>query len=188
MISLLFFPLMALTAETSRASAPCSNPQQVIGDGKVSTLAPDAQSLELELIAKGLQIGSAADVSWTSYSVDLQPRVYGGWAITSNGVPVIPVNNQLVTRDDTPFPPEPEPVHPNIPGARFVSSIPLMIGDHRAGLWIEAGGRSLIARYRPGSSDAPIPVQRSSKPILGLFYVGSRCTWWHLPVLAAAFR
>lgn len=173
MIALLLTSLMTQAADMPVAALPCKSAQQIIAASRVSTIAPDAQSLGLELFASGLQIGSAANVSWDHCSVSLQPRISGGWAIASNGVPVVPVNSQLITRDEPIFPPEPEPAHPEIPGARFISSTPLMIGDLRAGVWIEASGRSLIARYSPGSTDAPVPILRSSELIIGVSYVGA---------------
>lgn len=173
MIAPMLISLTALAVDMPVAPTPCVSAQQIIAAAQISGVTPDTKSLGLELFAKGLHVFDAANVSWDRCSVTLQPRVYGGWAITSNGVPVIPVNNQLITRDDQIFPPEQEPEHPNIPGARFVSSASLMIDHLRAGLWIQPDGRSLIARYQPGSSDAPVPILRAFDPIIGLFYLGA---------------
>jgi hypothetical protein len=100
-------------------------------------------------------------------------RVHGGWALTDTGIPVIPAEQHLITRDDAIPAAEAEPPHPTVPNATFISSTGLAVGDQRAGLWSRSDGSVLIARYHPGQVEQPTPILVSKIPVLGLFYLGA---------------
>lgn len=165
--------ILSATATDAFPQAPACTPQQVVESGQVSQLKPDSSSLGMELQADGLRVTDADEVLWSTCATKLQARVYGGWGITDTGIPVIPAEQHLITRDDAVPAPEAEPAHPTVSGATFISSTGLTIGDQRAGLWSQPDGTCLIARYRPGQSDQPTPILVSKVPILGLFYLGA---------------
>jgi hypothetical protein len=151
----------------------CRTPEQVVAEAKVAEVGPNASALGLTFLATGLSIASAADVSWQGCMVHVQPRQYGPFLATENGVGFIPGDKRIFIREG-PLPgSEPETDHPEIPGGRFVSSTLLGIGDQRAGLWIQANGQSLIARYRPGKPESLDSLMSSSLPVMGVFYLGA---------------
>lgn len=171
-INALLAILSAVAANASSQPVPCTS-QQIVASGKVSELKPDSSALALELQATGLRITDADEVSWSTCPVRLQSRVYGGWGITDTGIPVIPTEQHLITRDDAIPAPEAEPSHPTVPNATFISSTGLPIGDQRAGLWSRSDGSVLIARYHPGQAEQPTPILVSKAPVLGLSYLGA---------------
>ncbi len=185
------FATFILAAIVSGPASPtsCTTPQEVINAASISALAtPDSSMLGLKLVAPGFRIDQVTDVAWRGCTVKLRPRVFGDWIITESGVPLRPAGKQLITRNDPIPPPEPEPEHPTIAGDRFISSTSLLIGNQRAGLWMQKDGRSLIARYKPGTTDAPAPLLISIPPIIGLFYLpapdapgGALLFWQRLP-------
>lgn len=164
--------LSAVAANASQQPVRCTS-QQIVAAGKVSEIELKSSDVALELQAPGLRITDADEVSWTSCSVRLQARVYGGWGITDTGIPVIPNEQHLITRDDAIPAPEAEPPHPIVSNATFISSTGLAIGDQRAGLWSRSDGSFLIARYHPGQAEQPTPILVSKDPVLGLFYLGA---------------
>lgn len=164
--------LSAAAASASPLPTSCT-PQQIVASGKVSELRPDSSTLGLELRATGLRVTDADEVSWPTCPTTLQARVYGGWGITDTGIPVIPSEQHLITRDDAISAPEAEPPYPTVPNATFLSSTGLAIGDQRAGIWSRSDGSALIARYHPGQADQPTPILVSKAPVLGIFYLGA---------------
>lgn len=66
---------------------------------------------------------------------------------------------------------EPDLPHPTVRAGTFVGSTSLVSGAWRAGIWRFADGRSLLAAYRPGTSDPPIPLLRFAHPALGVTYL-----------------
>lgn len=157
MAALLSTLVLAAIVSESAPSTSCTTPQEIINAANVSALAtPDSSMLGLKIVAAGFRINQATDVAWHGCTVNVQPRVYGGWLITASGVPLMPAGKQLMSRNDPIPAPEPEPEHPTISGDRFISSSPLLIGNQRAGLWMQKDGRSIIASYKPGTTDAPV--------------------------------
>ena len=162
-----------LGAANDSPQPPACTPQQVVASGKVSELRPESSSLDLDLQAIGLRIITADEVSWTSCSTKLQDRVYGPWVITDAGVAIVPTQQHLISRDYAVPAPDPEPAHPVVQNATFLSSTNLSIGDQRAGLWSRSDGTFLIARYHPGQTHQPTPIFVSKAAVLGLFYLGA---------------
>lgn len=165
--------ILSMAAASASPEPTSCTPQQIVASGKVSELRADSSTLGLELRATGLRVTDADEVSWTACPTKLQARVYGGWAITDTGIPVIPSGQHLITRDYAISAPEAEPPHPTVPNATFQSSSRLAVGNQRAGLWLRPDGSALIARYDPGQADQPTPILVSKAPILGIFYLGA---------------
>ncbi|WP_146806719.1 hypothetical protein [Acetobacter cibinongensis] len=154
------------------AASRCATVESVMATGRVQAVSPDATALGLTVTDTGLRIAAAYGLVWPQQCSVVVQHVAYGWGITDHSIAVMVTAGRLFARKMKISPPLPEEgTPPRLPDAVFSGSASVVSGRWRAGVWRYADGHSVVAVYRPKSTDSPRQILQSAVPILGLSYL-----------------
>lgn len=69
------------------------------------------------------------------------------------------------------------PVGPIMKNAKFIASTSIYLGNWWVGVWRYRNDHSIVAAYRPGDTVPQVLILESSKPVIGVSYIGAPDTF-----------
>lgn len=133
-------------------------------------------AMDVKPITEGLNPLNSIDVDWPVKGCSVSLIGGGNNGLLSDGRVIRPESSNTVTVDTTTEKPV-VPIGPTMKNAKFIASTSIYVENWRVGVWRFRDGHSIIAAYRPGDTVPQFPVLESTKPVIGISYLGAPDTF-----------